>query len=62
MPDDKTFYAERYFREQLRALRRPGAEFDPWLADALELLVDHVKLFPPPDFEDSFIIEYVYPH
>lgn len=61
-PARRTFFAERYFREQLQALRRRPADCAPWLADALELLLDHVESFPPPGDEDAYVVEYVYPH
>ena len=62
MHTGKADEAEHYFREQLRDLRRPRGEFPPWLGDALELLVDNVEAFPPPGDEDSYVVEYIYPH
>ena len=58
----KSFFAERYFQSLIRDIRQPGSGAASWLADALRLLVEHVECFPPPDDEDAYVVEYIYPH
>jgi hypothetical protein len=60
-PEPTSFFAERYFLQLIGSLRQPGAA-EPWLGDALALLVENVDCFPPPEDEDSYIVEYIYPH
>jgi hypothetical protein len=62
VPEQKTFFAERYYQNLLAALRGPGSDSEAWLVDVLALLVENVAAFPPPDDEDSYVVEYIYPH
>ncbi len=58
----RTFFAARYFQALVQDLRRPGSEAEPWLVDALALLVERAEEFPPPDDAESYVVEYYYPH
>lgn len=62
MSEEKSFLADRYYRNLVAELRKEGSGSEPWLVNALELLIDHADLFPPPSAEDAYVVEYVYPH
>jgi hypothetical protein len=61
-PLEETYFDPVVYNQITEWMKSPNSSQPSWLPDALEYLVDNIKYFPSAGDEDSYIVEYIYPH
>lgn len=61
-PDVNSYFDSHLYSEIIEWMRHSNSSQPKWLADSLELLVVNIDNFPQTSEEDTYIVEYIYPH